>query len=207
MTSEVQQHWEDRYAERERIWSGRVNAHLAEIAAPLTPGRALDLGCGEGGDSLWLAEHGWQVLGVDISETALGRASAEASARGLTERVRFVQTNLSETFPEGTFDLVSAQFLQSLVHLDRERIFSAATAAIAPGGVLIIVDHGAAPPWAQHIHDHVFPTAEEVLASLNLEEPQWDRLHVGSVERDAVGPDGQAGRLLDNLIVLRRAAA
>ena len=207
MTSEVKQHWEDRYAERERIWSGRVNAHLAEIAAPLTPGRALDLGCGEGGDSLWLAEHGWQVLGVDISETALARAGAEASARGLTKRVRFVQTNLSETFPEGTFDLVSAQFLQSLVHLDRERIFSAATAAIAPGGVLIIVDHGAAPPWAQHIHDHVFPTAEEVLASLNLEEPQWDRLHVGSVERNAVGPDGQAGRLLDNLIVLRRAAA
>ena len=102
---------------------------------------------------------------------------------------------------------MSAQFLQSLVHLDRERIFSAATAAIAPGGALIIVDHGAAPPWAQHIHDHVFPTAEAVLASLNLEEPQWDRLHVGSVERDAVGPDGQAGRLLDNLIVLRRAAA
>ncbi len=207
MTSEVKQHWEDRYAERERIWSGRVNAHLAEIATPLTPGRALDLGCGEGGDSLWLAEHGWQVLGVDISETALGRAAAEALARGLTEHVQFALTNLSQTFPEGTFDLVSAQFLQSLVHLDRERIFSAATAAIAPGGVLIIVDHGAAPPWAQHIHDHVFPTAEEVLASLNLEEPQWDRLHVGSVERDAVGPDGQAGRLLDNLIVLRRAAA
>ncbi|MGZ8801450.1 MAG: class I SAM-dependent methyltransferase [Mycobacterium sp.] len=206
-TPEVKQHWEDRYAERERIWSGRVNAHLAEIAAPLAPGRALDLGCGEGGDTLWLAEHGWQVLGVDISDTALSRAAAEAAARGLTERVQFMQTDLSEVFPEGTFDLVSAQFLQSLVHLDRERIFYAAASAVAPGGVLIIVDHGAAPPWAQHIHDHVFPSAEEVFATMNLVERQWDRVHVGSVERDAVGPDGQAGVLLDNLIVLRRSTA
>ena len=193
MTSEVKQHWEDRYAERERIWSGRVNAHLAEIAAPLTPGRALDLGCGEGGDSLWLAEHGWQLLGVDISETALGRAAAEASARGLTEHVRFVQTNLSEAFPEGSFDLVSAQFLQSLVHLDRERIFAAAAGAIAPGGVLIIVDHGAAPPWAQHIHDHVFPTAEEVLGL-----PQPRGVAVGSTPRRIGGArrsrTGRAGR-------------
>lgn len=203
-TSEVKQHWEDRYAERDRIWSGRVNAHLAKVAAPLPPGRALDLGCGEGADSLWLAEHGWKVLGVDISDIALGRAAAEAAARGLTDQVRFVQTDLSQTFPEGSFDLVSAQFLQSMVHLDRARIFAAAARAVAPRGLLIVVDHGAAPPWAQHIHDHVFPSAEEVFASIDLGDRQWDRVHVGSVERDAVGPDGQAGVLVDNLIVLRR---
>ncbi|GJF09319.1 hypothetical protein NGTWS0302_23500 [Mycolicibacterium cyprinidarum] len=201
---EVKQHWEDRYAVRGRIWSGQVNPHLEEVAAPLMPGRALDLGCGEGGDTLWLAERGWQVLGVDISDTALSRASVEAAARGVADRVRLVQTDLSETFPEGTFDLVSAQFLQSTVHLNRERIFFAAAAAVAPGGVLIIVDHGAAPPWAQHVHDHVFPSAEEVFATVKLDERQWDVVHVGSVERDAVGPDGQVGVLLDNLIVVRR---
>lgn len=204
MTSETQQHWEDRYAERGRIWSGRVNARLAEIAGPLTPGHALDLGCGEGGDALWLAEHGWQVTGVDISETALNRAAAEAAARGLADRVRFAQMNLSESFPDGRFDLVSAHFLHSLVDLDRTRIFSAAAGAVAPGGVLLIVDHGAAPPWAERIHDHEFPRAGEVLATMNLDERRWDRIHVGSVRRDAVGPDGQAGVLLDNLIVLRR---
>ena len=204
--SEVQQHWEDRYGERDRIWSGRVNAHLAVVAEPLTPGRALDLGCGEGGDTLWLGAHGWRVLGVDISEPALSRAAAEAEARGLTDRVQLVQTNLSETFPEGTFDLVSAQFLQSLVHLDRERIFASAARAVAPGGVLIIVDHGAAPPWAKHIHDHVFPTVEEVFATIDLGEGQWERVHVDTVEREAVGPDGQTGVLVDNLIVLRRPA-
>ena len=204
MTSEAKQHWEDRYAERGRIWSGRVNAQLADIAAPLPPGHALDLGCGEGGDALWLAEHGWRVTGVDISDTALSRAAAEAAARGLAERVWFAQMNLSESFPDGRFDLVSAHFLHSLVQLDRTRIFSAAADAVALGGMLIIVDHGAAPPWAERIHDHEFPSAGEVFATMDLDERQWDRIHVGSVQRDAVGPDGQAGTLLDNLIVLRK---
>lgn len=206
-TSAAKQHWEDRYAQREQIWSGSVNAHLEETAAPLTAGRALDLGCGEGADTLWLAEHGWQVLGVDISDTALSRAAAEAAVRGLSDSVRFLQADLSEAFPSGTFDLVSAQFLHSMVHLDREPIFSAAADAVASGGVLIIVDHGSAPPWAQHIHDHVFPGVEEVFAAIGVDERQWERVRVGSAERRAVGPDGQTGVLLDNVIVLRRRIA
>ena len=73
--NDTQTHWEEHYGERERVWSGRVNARLAEVAAELPPGRALDLGCGEGADAVWLAERGWDVVAVDISETALGRAA------------------------------------------------------------------------------------------------------------------------------------
>lgn len=208
MSSEAKQHWESRYGERDRIWSGRVNARLAEVAAELPPGRALDLGCGEGADALWLAERGWQVVGVDISETALSRAAAEAKARGLADRVRFVPMNLSDDFPDGAFDLVSAQFLHSMVHLDRDRIFTRAARAVAPGGTLLIVDHGAAPPWAAAaVHDHVFNSADEVAGALDLGAGRWERVYVGSVERDAVGPDGQTAVLTDNVIVLRRAAA
>lgn len=203
-TPEIKQHWEERYAQRDRIWSGRVNRWLAEIAEPLTPGRALDLGCGEGADTLWLAEHGWNVVGVDISETALARAVDESVARGLADKVTFVQTNLSESFPGGTFDLISAQFLQSMVHLDRERIFASSARAVAPGGLLVVVDHGAAPPWAEHVRDHVFPSVDEVLATIDLGDGQWERVRADTVERDAVGPDGQAGVLLDNVIVVRR---
>lgn len=203
-TPEVKQHWEERYAQRERIWSGRVNHWLAEIAEPLPPGRALDLGCGEGGDTIWLAENGWDVVGVDISDTALTRAADEAAARGLADKVRLVQTNLSESFPDGTFDLISAQFLQSMVHLDRERIFASSARAVAPGGLLVVVDHGAAPPWAEHVRDHIFPSVDEVLATIDLGDGQWERVRAEAAERDAVGPDGQPGTLVDNVIVLKR---
>ena len=113
--------------------------------------------------------------------------------------------NLAEAFPEGRFDLVSAQFLHSMVHLDRDPIFAAAAGAVAPGGTLLIVDHGASPPWADPAaHDHVFPGVEEVLDSIDLGDGPWERVRVEAVDRDAVGPDGQQAVLTDNVIVLRR---
>ncbi|MGV0797265.1 hypothetical protein ABQF26_09890, partial [Mycolicibacterium elephantis] len=70
---------------------------------------------------------------------------------------------------------------------------------------LLIVDHGGPPPWASKLHHHhEFPSADEVVASLNLPETQWERVRVESAAREATGPDGQAGPLIDNIIVLRR---
>jgi SAM-dependent methyltransferase len=185
-----------------------VNVRLAEVAAALKPGRALDLGCGEGADALWLAERGWHVVAVDISAIALQRAAADADARGLSGRINFAQHDLSDSFPDGTFDLVSAQFLHSTVRLDRPRILSLAASAVVPHGLLVIVDHGAAPPWAVKLgHDHEFPSAEDVLDGMTLEVGGWDRLRVEAVEREAVGPDGQAATLTDNVIVLRRSGS
>ena len=70
----TQEFWDDRYRERSRIWSGNPNRQLVAIAGDLPPGRALDVGCGEGADAVWLASRGWTVLGVDVSEVALERA-------------------------------------------------------------------------------------------------------------------------------------
>lgn len=151
-------YWEAHYAERERIWSGRVNAHFATVVADLPPGRALDLGCGEGGDAVWLAERGWHVTAVDISDTAMGRAGEEARTRGVSERIEFQRHDLSDSFPEGTYDLVSAQFLHSTVRLERPQVLRHAADAVARGGYLVIVDHGGMPPWATKVpHDHPFP--------------------------------------------------
>jgi len=197
------QFWEQRYGSTGRVWSGRVNAHLAEVAADLPAGRALDLGCGEGADALWLAERGWRVLAVDVSATALQRAAEVAAQRNLAERIDFQCHDLNETFPDGTFDLVSAQYLHSPARLDRDAVLRQAANHVAPGGVLLIVDHAAAPPWSEH-HSHEFPGVEEVLASLRL-DGGWTRLRADKVERETLGPDDRAATVSDNVMVLRRA--
>lgn len=203
--NEPQEFWEQRYAGAEPVWSGRVNARLAEVVADLTPGRALDLGCGEGADAVWLAEHGWQVVAVDVAETALRRASAAARERNLLERIDFQRHDLSRSFPDGTFDLVSAQYLHSPVHLARDAVLRRALTRVNPGGVLLIVDHGAPPPWSQHL-EHDLPGIEDVLASLSPDPQCWQRVRAETADRETIGPDGQPATLTDNIIVLRRSA-
>jgi 2-polyprenyl-3-methyl-5-hydroxy-6-metoxy-1,4-benzoquinol methylase len=78
--------WEFRYAQTSQRWSGLPNATLVDLVASLTPGRAVDLGCGEGADAIWLARQGWRVLGVDISPTAVARAPAPPSKPVSTSR-------------------------------------------------------------------------------------------------------------------------
>jgi SAM-dependent methyltransferase len=208
-SDEARAFWDDLYQERPQVWSGRVNPVLADVAAGLTPGTVLELGCGEGGDAIWLAEQGWQVTAVDVSGTALGRAAAQAAAVGVDERISFDQHDLSATFPEGEFDLVSAQFLHSPVELPRGEILRRAAGAVALGGSLLVVGHAEPPPWARHHHDadghHMhFPTPDDVIADLALGEAQWEFDRRGTVEREATGPDGQTGVLVDSVVLARR---
>jgi SAM-dependent methyltransferase len=197
--------WNERYSEKDRIWSGRPNARLSEVVSGMTPGRALDLGCGEGGDARWLAQQGWQVVAVDISDTALARAAADVGE--FAARIDFQRHDLMRTFPDGSYDLVSAQFLHSPVPWERDRLLRRAAEAVAVGGTLFIVDHGEAPPWSNiDKHMHQFPSAQEVVDGLHLDPAHWEVLRAEPAARDAVGPEGQAGHLLDNVIVARRQA-
>jgi SAM-dependent methyltransferase len=204
--TEPHSHWEEHYGAKPRVWSGRVNARLAEVVAHPSGSRALDLGCGEGADAIWLAEHGWEVVAVDVSTTALARAAEDAEVRGVLSRIDFQAHDLERTFPEGAFDLVSAQFFHTPLEMDRTAVLRRAADAVAPGGTLLIVDHGEAPPWAKFggHHHHEFPSAEVVLAGLALDTAEWKPVRVGPVEREAVGPDGQHAHLIDNVIELRR---
>ncbi len=203
--SEAQQVWEEHYTERDRVWSGRANARLIEVAESLPPGRALDLGCGEGGDAMWLAERGWHVTAVDISQTALDRAAADAQERNVLARIDFQRHDLPQTFPDGTYDLVSAHYLHSMAELDRPRLLRMGADAVRPNGLLLIVDHAGPPPWASKLaHHHAFPSAGEVVGSLDLNDAAWERVRVEAAERQATGPDGEPGTLVDNVIVMRR---
>ena len=197
------QEWDERYSAGERIWSGQPNAALVREAADLPPGRALDLGSGEGADAIWLAEQGCQVTGIDISQVALAKAEAHATSRGVT--VDWQQHDLQTSFPAGAYDLVSAMFLHSRGELDRVAILRRAAAAVAPGGVLLIVGHDDWPAWAvDHDPSVHFDSPAEVLAFLDLPAGQWETLVSESYERPVPAPDGTPASRKDNTLRVRR---
>ncbi|MBF4461155.1 MULTISPECIES: class I SAM-dependent methyltransferase [unclassified Rathayibacter] len=206
----AREHWEARYSDSGRVWSGRPNATLVDLVGGLTPGRALDLGAGEGGDVLWLASRGWRVTGLDLSETALTRAREAAARQGLDVALRYA--DLAGDWPvAGDFDLVTASFLHSMVELPRIDILRRAAELVAPGGHLAIVSHVAPPPGAREHHHGAseapleLASPEEELAALAL-DARWIPLVVETRERVASGPDGHEVPLLDGVLLVRRSA-
>lgn len=196
--------WEDRYAGADRVWSGNVNHALVQVVADLTPGRSLDLGCGEGGDVVWLAQQGWDATGVDISTTAARRGAAAAKAAGIPDdRIHFEAADLATWTPTGTYDLVTASFLQSPVELPRADILRRVAGHVAPGGHLFVVAHAAMPPWAKNpAHHHTFPSPDEEVAALGLDGWSVEIAEVRS--REATGPEGEQATLQDTIVMLRR---
>lgn len=203
--TEGERFWEEHYRNHERVWSGRANAVLVDFAASLPSGAALDLGCAEGGDAIWLAQRGWQVTAVDVSATALRRAAAQAAAAGVEARIDFQQHDLAHTFPTGSFDLVSTQYLQSPVAFPRSRVLQAAASAVAPDGLLLVVEHASIAPWSWNQDpNRRFPTPQETLAALNLNPEQWYTEFLGAPKREAIGPNGQSATVTDNVIAVKR---
>ena len=203
------QYWDERYGDAP-IWSGKVNAVLARVAADLPPGDALDLGCGEGGDVIWLAERGWRVLGVDISEKALTRGRAAAAERGFTaEQAAFVEKDLTHLELPERFDLVTASFLHSPVELERSAILKRAATYVRPGGHLLLTAHAAPPPWANEEHRAAFKeiSPEQEIAELALAQGEWETVIAEMSHRPAVGPDGQEGEMADSIVLLHRVAS
>lgn len=128
--------WDERYAAAERVWSAGPNREVERIVAAWEPGRALDLGAGEGRHALWLADKGWQVTAVDFSAVGIDRGRREAESRGLA--VDWVVEDVTTWHPpEGTtFDLALVAYL----HIP-EDVFSRLGRWLAPGGALVVVGH------------------------------------------------------------------
>ncbi|MFI6924486.1 FAD-dependent oxidoreductase [Nonomuraea spiralis] len=197
--------WDERYSGSERVWSGNPNARLVEEVADLAPGTALELGCGEGADAVWLARRGWRVTAADVSGVALARAAGHAADEGLAARIDWQRHDLAESFPDGAYDLVTASYLHSPAELSREKVLRAAAAAVAPGGQLLVIGHAGMPPWEPEAHPGLrLPTPGEVLDALELAEGEWEVVRAEEFERTQTGPDGRPATRTDNVLRVRR---
>jgi SAM-dependent methyltransferase len=142
--------WDARYSERDgAMWSGRPNGRLVAEVADLTPGRALDVGCGEGADAIWLARRGWTVTAIDISDVAVRRAREAADlARSAVEWVS--GDALQTPFPARSFDLVSLQY-PALPKAAGEAAVRTLLDTVRPGGLLLAVYHDLDDEHREHM--------------------------------------------------------
>lgn len=202
--------WDKRYASRSALWSGEPNAHLVAQASELGAGTALDVGCGEGADAIWLAERGWHVTALDVSPVALQRGAERALeiSADVAQRIDWLHEDvLTWEGPEpASYDLVSAQFMH-LPKEPREALFQRLAASVAPDGTLLIVGHHPSdmqstaprPPLPE-----LFFTASEVAAS--LEPRAWEIVVDAAPERSITDPQGHTVVIHDAVLRARRRA-
>jgi SAM-dependent methyltransferase len=200
----AQEEWDGFYSEREQIWSGKPNGALVTETAGLTPGRVLDVGCGEGADAIWLARGGWDVTALEVSGVALKRAADHAKDAGV--QVSWVHAGLpAAQLPPASFDLVSAQYpvLPRTPDAASER---ALFDAVAPGGVLLFVHHAGMEDHQSHdarfnAADFVWPA---MVATLLNENADW--VVELNVRRPRLAPEsgGGVGHVEDLVVRARR---
>jgi 2-polyprenyl-3-methyl-5-hydroxy-6-metoxy-1,4-benzoquinol methylase len=191
--------WDDFYS-GEPVWSGNPNEALVAEVAGLSIGRALDVGCGEGADALWLAGEGWRVTAVDISTKAVERTERMAADAGV--HVDGVGAGLLDaSLPDASYDLVIAMY-PALLHTPTGEAERRLLDLVAPGGTLVVVHHADidrdhALEQGYDPDDYVSP---EDVRAVAVERGGWD---VVADERRARGQVVGAGAHHTNDLVVR----
>lgn len=212
-------YWEEHYRTRQRHDQGDHGHHdhaaqpphspLLQEAAQLTPGTALDAGCGEGAGAIWLASRGWRVTAVDVSRTALDRARERAASvsADVADRIDWRQEDLTGWAPaDERFDLVSALYIH-VPELSREQLYRRLAAGVAPGGTLLVAGHhpsdlettierGTAP--------ELYLAAEQVAAL--LDPRRWEIVVAESRPRRTQDPQEREITIRDTVLRARRRA-
>jgi 2-polyprenyl-3-methyl-5-hydroxy-6-metoxy-1,4-benzoquinol methylase len=195
--------WEERYSGEEQVWHGSPNAQLVAEASGLTPGTALDVGCGEGGDVIWLAQQGWRVTGADFAANGLARAERHAVDAGVADRTDWWQVD-ARTFDAGgrAYDLVTSHFLHApdgrMVDVTRRL-----AGAVAPGGHLLVVGHAPTEVFTAHLTEsqrRAMFLAEDLLPGL---PEDFEPLVVEQRPRKMTR-DGETVDVYDSTLLARR---
>jgi SAM-dependent methyltransferase len=199
------QQWDERYRGDELVWTGTPNQFLVDEVAGMPVGRAVDLACGEGRNSIWLAEQGWRVTGVDFSAVGLAKANRFADLRGVD--ITWIESCVEDWVPApGGFDLVAVLYLQ-LPEPARAAALALAASAVAPGGTLLVVAHDqdnltrghGGPPSADVLYRVSDVTGAAVAAGLTMERAEQAVRVVDTDDgpREAIDTVVRARRMVD----------
>lgn len=209
-----EQHW--RRAQGDAPGAKRGNPpspYLATELGDLTPGTALDAGCGTGAEAIWLARMGWQVTAADISIEALDRARERAASEAGLERVLWLEADLSTWEPGTQFDLVTTHYAHPA--MPQLQFYDRIARWVAPGGTLLIVGHLSSTDHDHGGHDQghganghspleASATAAAITARLN--EQEWEVVTACELERTLVSGDGHELHLHDVVVRAQRRA-
>jgi SAM-dependent methyltransferase len=183
------------------------NPYLAREASGLVPGTALDAGCGAGAEAIWLASHGWQVTAADISTEALARAADRAETSGASERVQWVEADLSVWDPGTQFDLVTTHYAHPA--MPQLEFYDRIAEWVAPGGTLLIVGHlhthsATGDGHGQgHGHGHQPPAQASAIAAAvtaRLDDTEWEIVTAEERHRTLAGQGGREVPLHDVVV-------
>ncbi len=206
-----EQHWRQGDGGRPGSMSSKPpNPYLVREIGTLSPGTALDAGCGAGAEAIWLASQGWQVTAADISSEALTRAAERAAASGVSERLTWIEADLSRWAPQARFDLVTTHYAHPA--MPQLEFYDRLAEWVAPSGTLLIVGHlhpSTAPDQGHgheqghghdrgHEHGHQVgerPPAEAsataAAITARLDETAWEILTAEEGQRTLTGPRGE----------------
>ena len=188
MSTDTPEFWNDIWAGVDDCGSGSDQI-LSDQIEGLTPGRALDYGCGTGGNAVWLAKQGWTVTAVDHSEVAIEKGKLLAAEEGVN--VDFVVADASLYQPAGQYDLITCFYIQ-LFAADRANLLAAMSEALAPRGTLLFVSHdksGPPPGWSEDDLPSL-TTPEEVVAEWSGLEIEQAFVHNHEAEGSHMSHDG-----------------
>jgi len=156
---------------------------LVEGPSPLPPGRALDIGCGTGTDTIYLSTHGWDVTAIDMVPKALAAARRKAAAAGVTPR--FIEGDVTHLQDLGVGDGYTLLLDFGCFHtlpVDQRPGYVSNVAHPAAAGATLLLYGFTRPPKAAPMHAGI--TTEEVQQRF---DPDWKLISAARASAEALG--------------------